>query len=219
MPYIGYFQLMKVADKYVVYDDVNFINKGWINRNNILINRQKKMFTISLSGASQNKLINEIDITDNFIKLQKAIEINYRKAPYFNEVFALLTRIFAYPDRNLARFIFHSFRVLNEYLDIETDLILSSCIDKDSNLKGQDKILAICKALNANIYINAIGGQNLYNRDKFEQNDIELKFLQTEKTQYRQFDNDFIPDLSMIDVLMFNSPEGINKMLDQFTLI
>ena len=104
LPYIGYFQLIKAVDKYVIYDDVNYIKKGWINRNNILCNGQAHLFSISLRGASQNKLINEIEISDDFSKFRKMIELSYRKAPYFEEVFKLLNSIIDYPNKNLFSF-------------------------------------------------------------------------------------------------------------------
>ena len=76
MPYIGYFQLIKAVDKYVVYDDVNYIKGGWVNRNNILVNGEKKMFTITLKGASAYKHFNEIEIGDDFRKFMKTLELN-----------------------------------------------------------------------------------------------------------------------------------------------
>jgi len=219
MPYIGYFQLMKAVDKYVVYDDVNYINKGWINRNRILIGQEAKLFTIPLAGASQKKRINEIFIADNFVKLQKTLRMNYSKAPFFKDVMHLFDAIFAHPDKQLALFILHSFRVVLEYLDIKTDFILSSCIEKDNSLKGQNKILTICKELEADTYINAIGGQDLYDRNIFNAHGIELKFLRPKPVTYVQFRHEFVPNLSMIDVLMFNSPEKIVKMLDAYEFI
>ena len=94
MPYIGYWQLLASVDIYVIYDDVNYIKKGWINRNNILVNNDKQLFTISLNGASQNKLINEITIADDFTKLRKTITMAYHKAPYYNNIMNLLDDIF-----------------------------------------------------------------------------------------------------------------------------
>ena len=100
MPYIGYWQLMNAVDTYVVYDDVNYINRGWINRNNILISGSSYMFTIMLKKASQNKLINEIEILDDFSKLKKQIEFAYKKAPYYDRIIVLLNKIFDYPNKN-----------------------------------------------------------------------------------------------------------------------
>ena len=209
MPYIGYWQLMAAVDKYVIYDDVNFIKKGWINRNNILVNGAKQLFTISLEGVSQNKLINEILIADDFVKLRKTISMAYSKAPYYKETMELLDIIFAYDSKNLAKFLENSIRLVAKYLGIKTEILLSSNIEKDNSLKGQDKILDICKCLNADVYYNAIGGQELYDKEKFKVNGIDLYFVQSELTDYPQFKNEFVPGLSIIDVLMHNTLQEI----------
>lgn len=219
MPYIGYFQLMKAVDKYVIYDDVNYIKGGWINRNHILIDGKSKLFTISLSHASQNKLINEIYIVDDFIKLKKTIRLNYAKAPFYKEVVNLLDQIFAFPDKLLSNFIFNSFKMVFEYIETGVDCILSSTLKKDNTLRGQDKVLAICNELGADTYINAIGGVGLYNKYEFQSKNIEIKFLKTNKMTYNQFGNKFVSDLSMIDVLMFNSKEDVVKILDKYVFV
>ncbi len=219
MPYIGYWQLMAAVDTYVIYDDVNYIKKGWINRNNILVNNDKQLFTISLNGASQNKLINEITIADDFTKLRKTIHMAYHKAPYYNDVMALLDKIFSYQSSNLADFIANSIELVCQYLDIQTKIIMSSDIEKDNSLKGQDKILEICKLLNADTYYNAIGGQELYDKSVFEKENIKLCFLKSDIPEYSQYNNNFVPGLSIIDVLMFNNPMLVNKMLIDYTLV
>jgi hypothetical protein len=219
MPYIGYWQLMAAVDTYVIYDDVNYIKKGWINRNNILVNNDKQMFTISLNGASQNKLINEITIADDFTKLRKTIHMAYHKAPYYNDVMALLDKIFSYQSNNLADFIANSIKHVCQYLGIQTKIIMSSDIDKDNTLKGQDKILEICKLLDADTYYNAIGGQELYDKSVFEKENIKLCFLKSDIPEYSQYKNAFVPGLSIIDVLMFNSPIEVKQMLTNYKLI
>ena len=219
MPYIGYWQLMAAVDTYVIYDDVNYIKKGWINRNNILVNNDKQMFTISLNGASQNKLINEITIADDFTKLRKTITMAYHKAPYYNSVMILLDDIFSYQSSNLADFIANSIKLVCQYLDIQTNIIMSSDIEKDNSLKSQDKILEICKLLNADTYYNAIGGQELYDKSIFENENINLYFVQSKITQYPQYGEEFISGLSIIDVLMFNSQRQIRDMLKSYELV
>lgn len=219
MPYIGYWQLMKAVDKYVVYDDVNFIKRGWANRNNILLNGEPYMFFVALSGASQNKLFNEIDIIDDFGKLKKTLYYAYNRAPYYEKTMQLLDEIFEYHDKNLARFLYHSFSVVLNYLNIHTELIMSSLIEKENNLRGQDKIINICTLLHADRYINAIGGQELYDYDEFALNGIELKFLQPNSVSYPQYKNDFVPNLSIIDVLMFNGKENTKSLLNEYALV
>lgn len=218
MPYIGYFQLMKAVDKYVVYDDVNYIKGGWVSRNNILINGEKKMFTITLKGASPNKLFNEIEISDDFKKFMKTLQLNYSKAPHFNATMNLMERIISYPQKQLSLFIANSFKEILSYLDIHTELYLSSMLNKDNFLKGQEKVINICKTLNADEYYNAIGGQELYSKDEFMNNGIKLYFVDTIIKDYQQTSHSFIPYLSIIDVLMNNSREDTNKLLDLYQI-
>ena len=219
MPYIGYWQLMAAVDTYVVYDDVNYIKGGWVSRNNILLNGQKHMFTITLNGASPNKLFNEITIKDDFKKFSRLIESAYRKAPYYTEVSALLDKIYNYEDKSLGAFILHSFQVVLDYLEIDTKLVLSSTIEKDNDLRGKDKVKHICQLLGADTYYNAIGGQELYDKNDFKADGIDLHFVKTELSPYPQLNNEFVPGLSMIDVLMFNNPIKVKQLLTNYKLI
>lgn len=218
-PYLGYFQLMNAVDEYVIYDDVQYIKNGWINRNNILMTDRRVLFTIRLDSTSSNKLINEINVVDDFQKLLKTIGMAYSKAPYKKPVYELIDKICAYQDKNLSRFIGNSFKEINSYMGVDTKLIYSSKLDKDNNLNGQDKVISICKGLKADMYINAIDGMDLYSKKDFTRQGQELKFLKTQEIKYKQFKETFIPNLSIIDVMMFNSPEDIRKMLKDYELI
>ena len=221
-PYIGYFQLMNAVDKYVIFDDVNFIKGGWINRNRILINGEPFYFNVPTIGASSNKLINEVKVnTDKALASRnlRVISSAYSKAPHFNEVYPLIEDIVRFKEENIAKYIAHSFEVIAKYLDIKTEFIISSDLKKDNSLKCQDKVIAICKELGATEYYNAIGGQELYSFDDFRAEGIELAFVKTGDVKYKQFKNEFQPNLSIIDVMMFNSKEEIQKMLKNFTLI
>lgn len=221
-PYIGYWQLINAVDKYVIYDDVNFIKGGWINRNRILINDKPGFINLKMDGASPNKLIKEIQVSsDNRwkSKLLKTIEHSYKKAPFFEKVYPILEEIVNYDEVNLALYLENSIKKIAEYLDIKTEFILSSSINKDNSLKGQDKVIEICKILRATEYYNSIGGAELYSTDSFDANGIELKFLKTESIEYKQFNNEVIPYLSIVDVMMFNSKEDIKKMLDKYSLM
>lgn len=217
-PYIGYWQLLNAVDTFVMFDDVNFIKKGYINRNVILSNGQSQQFTLELIGASQNKFINEIEVGNNSKKLLKTIEMSYKKAPYFHLVFPIIENILNQEERNLAKFIGYSLEKVSNYLEIKTELIYSSELEKDNNLKAQNKILDICKRLNASSYINAIGGQELYDKEKFYEQNIKLNFLDTKLTEYKQFKNEFLPYLSFIDILMFNEKEKVIDMLNNYEL-
>ena len=218
-PYIGYFQLINAVDEFVVYDDVNFIKQGWISKNRILVNKQAVDIILQLNGASSFKKINEINLGKNRLKLLKTIEQAYKKAPFFNSVFPIVSEILTFNENNLAFFLTNSLIKISEYLSINTKIIISSDINKNNLLKGKDKVLEICKKTNALDYINAIGGIELYNKEEFIENNIKLCFLKTKKVEYNQFDDNFIPGLSIIDILMFNSPEEINIMLNKFELV
>lgn len=201
LPYIGYWQLMNAVDKYVIYDDVNFIKGGWINRNRILLNGKSQYFNIQMQGASSFKLINEININNNEININKnlkTIYMAYHKAPIFFKVYKLLQDILEKQTDNLAEYVINSIRVIADYLNITTEIVISSSINKDNSLRGQDKVIEICKKLNATDYYNAIGGMDLYSFDEFKENGINLSFLKTNDICYKQFDNEFVPNLSIL---------------------
>ena len=218
-PYIGYFQLINAVDSFILYDDVNYIKQGWINRNRILINEKDFFLTLHLSSAGSFVPINQIEIRNNQNKLLKTIEQSYKKAPFYKMVFPLIESILMYNEKNLAKYLENSILRINAFLNINTQLLNSSDLDKISALKGQDKIISMCERLNAKIYINAIGGQHLYSKESFNQRNIQLLFLKTNPITYKQFSFDFIPSLSIIDVLMFNSVQEVQNMLTNFELI
>lgn len=219
MPYIGYFQLMKAVDKYVVYDDVNYIKGGWANRNHILINGEKEMFTVTLQKASQNKLFNEIVIGDDFKKLMKTLQMNYSRAINFDQTMVLMERIISFPNKQLAVFIANSFREILSYLSVETEILMSSEIPKDNSLRGKDKIIQICEILGADTYYNAVGGKNLYEQEEFREHGITLNFVDSLPQVYSQLHTrEFVSGLSMVDVLMNNTKDEVNRLLDSFQL-
>lgn len=221
-PYIGYWQLMNAVDKYVIYDDVNYIKRGWINKNKVLMNGEEKIINLQLHNVSQNKLINEIELLGDPVgnkKLLKTIESCYKKAPYYSEVFPIIENIINNEEKNLAKYLEYSIRKICEYLSIDTDIIVSSTIEKNNDLRGQDKIIEICKVLGADEYYNAIGGQDLYTNDDFTAQGLKLSFLETGMVEYKQFKNEFAPNLSIIDVLMFNSKLDIKEILSLYKCI
>ena len=219
MPYIGYFQLMKAVDKYVVYDDVNYIKGGWANRNHILIIGEKEMFTVTLQKASQNKLFNEIVIGDDFKKLMKTLQMNYSRAINFDQTMVLMERIISFPNKQLAVFIANSFREILSYLSVETEILMSSEIPKDNSLRGKDKIIQICEILGADTYYNAVGGKNLYDQEEFREHGITLNFVDSLPQVYSQLHTrEFVSGLSMVDVLMNNTKDEVNRLLDSFQL-
>lgn len=224
MPYLGYWQMMAAVDRYVVYDDVNYIKGGWINRNRIQANGNVEYMNLILCGASPNKLINEIEVdndTRKQSKLLRKLEFTYKKAPCFTEAFPIIEEILKCSSEILSEYLMHSFEVVNRYFEITTPLIFSSDIPKDNNLRGQDKILNICETLEAKSYYNAIGGQELYSYEAFQERGFQLGFLQMHDIFYSQqpYTDGFVPNLSIVDVMMFNSSERIQDMLKEYDVI
>jgi len=220
LPYIGYFQIISAVDKYVMYDNIEYTKKGWINRNRILMNGRDFLFSLPLKKDSDYKSVCERELSTDYNpkKVIEQIRSSYLKAPYFKEVYSLLETIFYYKETNLFKYIFNSVNIVNHYLDINTEIVISSTINIDHQLKSEDKVLAICKSLGADSYYNAIGGKELYSKERFSSLKIDLKFLSVDIIQYKQFDNTFVPWLSIIDVLMFNSKEEVSVMLNKYTL-
>ena len=221
-PYIGYFQLIANSDVFVIYDDVNFIKKGWINRNSILVNNTSYLFSMPLQNVSQNKHINEIFISDLDKwkrDLLKTISSSYKKAPFYQDVYPLIEKIISFDELNLALYIQYSLQNLCEYLNLNTKLIMSSEIVKNNDLRGENKIIDICLQLGATQYVNAIGGFELYTKENFRVKNIDLKFIKSENIVYQQFKNEFVPWLSIIDVLMFNSKNQVISMLNEYDLV
>jgi hypothetical protein len=221
-PYIGYFQLMNAVDKFVLYDDVNYINRGWINRNRLLVNGKEHLFTIPLKDASQNKLIKDISLSADQKwknKLLKTIQLNYKKAPCYEEVLSLVEKIIFFETNDLTAFIYNSLELTCQYLKITTPLERTSTIYNNQHLKGQHRILDICKQEAVQEYINPIGGIEIYDRSLFDSNNIKLHFIKSDNISYSQFDNNFVPWLSIIDVMMFNTSQNIQNYLNLYKLI
>ena len=227
LPYIGYMQLMNTVDTFILYDDVAFINRGWINRNKILLNGQEHLFTVPLKDASQNKRINEVMLADDpkwRSKLLKTVEQAYRKAPYYQTVMPLTEKIINFATDSIAGLVLNSFVELNQYLGLTTRLVASSSVYENAHLKAQDRILDICRQEKATHYINPIGGVELYDKPTFAQAGIELNFIKAKRVDYTQFnrssgDAEFIPWLSILDALMFCDTATVRAMLGEYELV
>lgn len=225
LPYIGYFQLIKYVDQFIVYDNIQFTKKGWIHRNRFLQNSKDELFSLSILKDSDFLDIKDrklsIEFLDSNKKVLRKIEASYRKAPYFEQVFPIMETIFFNKNhQNLFDFIFNSIIIVKNYLEIETPLVISSEIDNlNYFLKNKERVQYICKKLGAKYYINPIGGIELYDKDDFAIQGIQLNFLKSNKIEYNQFDNEFVPWLSILDVMMFNSVGEVNVMLNQYEII
>ncbi|MEO8769677.1 MAG: WbqC family protein [Ferruginibacter sp.] len=220
-PYIGYFQMINAVDRFVIFDDVNYINKGWINRNNILVNGKPNKITVPLKEASQNKLIRDIFLSDDqkgIDKIGKTIEMSYKKAPFFGNVFSFIHDCISAKTGSISEYNTKILRATCSYLDIRTAFVSTSSVYNNTSLQAQERILDICAKENADEYINAIGGMELYSKELFRERNVRLKFIKAKPVVYKQSGNEFVPWLSMIDILMFNSPEQINEMLNQYEL-
>lgn len=223
-PYIGYFQLINAADEFVIYDNIQFTKKGWINRNRIWVNGSDVHISLPLKKDSDYLDVCERFLSDSWeadrVKILNRINESYRKAPCYKQAIDIVTQVLNSAERNLFKFIFNSLSIINQYLEIKTPFIISSELNVDHSLKSADKVLAICKARGADEYINPIGGLDLYNKDVFKKNGIELKFLKSHEVKYEQFSHEFVPWLSIIDVMMFNKKEKISEYLkNYYTLI
>lgn len=222
-PYIGYFQLISIVDKFVIHDDIQYIKGGWINRNRILYNGAPKYIVLSVSKDSFRSKINERYFTHEFEidkkQILRQIEASYRKAPYFDAVYSLIEYSFLYSERNIAKFLTQCLVTCCSYLKINTEFIMSSNLGIDNTLKGTERVIEINKMLEATHYINLSGGLELYNKDVFSEKNIKLNFIKTKNHKYSQFSNKFISSLSIIDVMMFNNHSDINKLMNQFEIL
>ena len=223
LPYLGYFQLISAVNKFVIYDDVSFINKGWINRNNILVNNRPNLIQVPLIAASQNRLIKDILLVDENKwkdKLLKTIYFNYKKAPFFDQIFSLLEEVLLSECRSISDLNYFIILKICSYLNIETELIRSSSIYENCDLKGENRILDICLKEKADVYINPIGGQLLYDKIKFQEKGIVLNFINSKESPYNQNSDKFINYLSIIDTMMFCSSNEIKaNLINQYELL
>lgn len=215
-PYIGYFHLAYAADLFVVYDNIQYTKKGWINRNRILQNGTDTVISLPLKRDSDYLDVRDRVIAESFNrkKFLNRIRGAYNRAPYFKRTFSFIESIINYDDHNLFRFLLNSMVLTFQHLGIDTAVVTSSDVSIDHRLKSQDKVLAMCKAVDAQVYINAIGGVDLYSREAFSDRGIELKFVKSKLVEYKQFGQDFCPWLSIIDVMMFNDIDTIKEYLD-----
>jgi len=215
LPYIGYFQLIASADLFVLYDNIKYTKKGWINRNRFLRDGADITFTLPLKADSDHLDVvrREIALSFNRERLLQQFRGAYLRAPHFDETFPLVERIVCYEDNGLFGYICHSIRSLCEHLSIGTAIRISSALDVDHGLRAQERVLAICAALGASTYINPPGGMGLYDPAAFARHGTELRFLQPSIEPYEQFGQPFVAALSIVDVLMFNGRDRTSALV------
>lgn len=217
-PYIGYFQLIYAADLFLIYDDVAYIKQGYINRNSILSPNGATRFTIPVPGASSNKLISELALSEDVAKVLRTIEQSYSKAPHFEEVFPMIRRALELDDRSIASVCQKSFEDIFSYLGLEKQFKKTSELDYDRTASARDRLIALCQQFGADCYINAPGGRKLYSKQDFADREIDLKFVESLPVEYSQGGASFVPNLSIIDVLMNCSHEKVRELLGRYEL-
>lgn len=221
LPYIGYFQLISSADVFVLYDEVKYTKKGWINRNRFLLNGKAEVFTVPLVKGLDSAMINKKSITPDYDgqSVLRRLEAAYFKAPQFKEAFELAEKCLAQDEKNLFRYLNTSIRAVCDYLKIPTKIVISSEVESHPERHGQDRVISLCKDLKATTYINSIGGEELYAGSQFKKNGLDLVFLSPDITTYGQFQGAFTPRLSIIDVLMFLAREKAASAAKKYDLI
>ncbi|HZQ59764.1 MAG TPA: WbqC family protein [Casimicrobiaceae bacterium] len=215
LPYIGYFQLIAAVDLFIVYDDIKYTKKGWINRNRMLRNGEPAVFSLPLRHGSDALDIREREIAATFApeKLLLQFAGAYRGAPHYAETRPLLEAVLGQRETNLFRFLHGALVRTCEHLGIRTPIRISSSVPMPAGLRSEARVLALCEAIGATTYINPIGGTELYARETFRSHGIDLKFLRTRPLPYAQSAGAFVPWLSIVDVLMFNRRDAVQTML------
>ncbi len=212
-PYIGYFQLINAVDRFVVYDDVTFIKQGWINRNRILLNGAPHIFTVPLKNASSYVAIGKTEINKPLYEVwsRKFLKTlaGYAKAPHYAVVHDLVSGVLNGGHDTICSLAADSITATCDYIGIATAFVPTATHYNNNGLKAQERIIDICKKVGADTYINATGGKDLYNKEDFERAGLTLKFIKTHSITYPQSGNEFVPWLSIIDVMMFNTPDTI----------
>lgn len=223
-PYVGYFQLIRSVDHFVVYDDVQFIKGGWINRNRISNQGKVQTFTIPAQGRTFPARIVDVEcgLDPRFCtKFLRQIEQEYRKAASFAAVFAMIERVLTGPHQNnMATVATQSIAGVFDLLDLPFNPVVSSRdFPREEGVKGAERVIAITQAIGGRRYINLMGGLSIYTPEQFSAAGIDLRFIFDRSEAYPQFGQTFLPKLSIIDVLMHNEPARVRAMLEQYDLL
>ncbi|EGU0166572.1 WbqC family protein [Vibrio parahaemolyticus] len=218
-PYLGYYQLIKNSDVFVIYDDANYIKQGYINRNNILAKDNPQRFTIPVPKSSSNKKIKDLSYSNEVDKFLQTIKQSYRNAPYFSDVFPIIEKIIGFGNRSISAVCLNEYVTVFDYLRCPVNIIKSSELEYDRSLSASDKLIDMANNLDCEEYVNSYGGISLYDKEYFSANNIKLSFLKMNEISYSQNNKGFVPNLSIIDVLMWNSPEEIINFLGEVEVL
>ncbi len=235
-PYIGYFRLLHSVDNFLCLDDVNFIKKGFIHRNKLVFNGQESWFSVPLQKVSQNKEIRHILIEQSLFeawqkKFFQSFTSFYKKMPHFEISHDLAQRAFSCKHESIADLAQKSIELTCDLLDCLPKIGKSSDVLCEKNEKceseklfGQDRIIALCKKMNARQYINLSGGIELYKKEHFANEGITLFFLSPEKSSPPSaisIDNplakSYTPYVSILDMLARYGPDTLKKILQETT--
>lgn len=221
-PYLGYFQLLQSSDIFVFYDDVNFIKNGWINRNRVLNQGKPLYLTIPVNNASSNIKINEVKSTVDpkwSEKIDKQITQLYGKAPYYSEVRPVVMSVLSSGDQYISEMASRSIQAICSYLDYPKEFKTSSVSFPDTiGMDRADRLIDICKRLDCSMYVNLAGGRELYQKEYFSRNGVDLSFVDSSLPEYKQFNHPFVSGLSIIDVLMFNDKKTVLELFKDYRL-
>ncbi len=222
-PYLGYFQLIREADVFVFYDDVDFITRGWINRNRILINGDSDIFTVPCSNASQNKKIEDVLVSNQWHpeKLLKKVKLTYANAGHFDAAFPTVETVIEEAGDQISVLAENSVRKVANYLNLDVDFYRSSDLPVDQSLGRAERLIELTKYFGASTYVNMEGGKDLYDKPTFADREITLHFLSPNLPEYEQYtaeNGTFHSGLSIIDVMMNVEPSRTREMLDTYQL-
>ena len=221
-PYIGYWQLINASDLFVVGDSVHYIRHGWINRNRILgEGGQPQYFGIEVCHASCNRLICE---TSRAVSRKQAdylcrvLKFYYSQAPHYSEAMEVIKPILLDEESDLTRYLVKQLRAVADYLGINTEFRMLSEVSDRWELRTPEIIRRTCEHFGYTDYINPSGaGMNYYDKDTFREMGINLSFLRrNEDIRYRQRSDEFVPDLSIIDLMMFCSRDELYAILNSY---
>ena len=211
-PYLGYWQLISASNVFILFDDVYYSKKGYVDRNTIAINNERRHFKLTISGASKNNLINELEIKESPSKLLKTIEMAYGSARHFDAAFPLFKDILEHDERKLSRFLKYSIEKVNDFLGISKPVMFSSSLECDE--RGAQKIIPLVKHHSGQVYINMEGGRALYDVTEFHDNGISLHFLTPDDSFIVQRRGLNLGRLSIIDTLMHFSVGELRPFID-----
>lgn len=221
-PYLGYFQLIAASSLFILGDSLQYTRRGWINRNRLLVGGQPWQFSVPLEQGARSQAINQRLLSEQMRltsqRLLHTIRHSYHRAPCYPQVFPLVEEILENPERNLAHFTEHSIRRICNYLEIDTPIARISDMGLAGDIDREQRLIHVVKRSGGNVYLNPEGGRHLYSPDVFHSHGVELRFLRMDEFSYRQFDDDFVPSLSIIDVLMFNQPDEMRRLLGRYSV-